>query len=124
MSCCPTLFSESYSPTYLVAPFWSNIDTSVAGNVSYRVITSGTSASLVKSVSDYVSRKMNTTFSGKWMIVAEWRHVHKFQAREPVLVRVGGVSRIVGFDHKTHSGRIHNTLFDKYLSLHCARSKE
>lgn len=86
LTCCPTLFTASYFPTYVVAPFWTDIDTREAGNVSYRVITSGTFASIVEDVSEYVSRKMNVTFSGKWMIVAEWNSVHEYGTSKPYLV--------------------------------------
>ncbi len=80
-SCCPHLFSSSDGATYTVAPFWSDIDTRALGKVSYRVITNANSETTVAKVSDFVNRRMNTTFSGAWMVVAEWYEVPKFNSK-------------------------------------------
>ena len=77
MDFSPELFSGSYDPTYLVAPFWDDIVTTNRGKISYKVFT-GTSHTLIQRVSSFVTYKMNGTFSGNWMLVAEWRDVAEF----------------------------------------------
>ena len=71
----PYLYKSTNNATYTVAPFWSDIDTTQLGEVTYRVITTATSANTVEEVSAFISRNMSTTFSGTWMIVAEWHEV-------------------------------------------------
>ena len=77
-TCCPSSFSTTSSSIFLVAPFWSSADISIAGEVSYEVHNSGASSvssDLIDQISQHISSQMRTTFFGKWMIVAEWSEV-------------------------------------------------
>ena len=47
--------------------------------VSYEVHTASTSLSLLSKVNSLIDEHMETQFSGEWMLVAEWKDVHKFQ---------------------------------------------
>ena len=57
-----------------IASFWLKGDIAVGrGNVSYEV--HNTSTSLLRQVSDYVSRNQSVPFVGSWMMVAFWSEV-------------------------------------------------
>ncbi len=86
-------FAATYFPTYIVAPFWTDIDTSTGdGQVNYEVFDSAVSSSTVKleEVSSFVSAKEGTEFSGSWMLVAEWSKVQEYHVD-------GAVSRFVKY---------------------------
>lgn len=71
----PTLFNASDEVEYLVAPYWSNINTRSSGSVSYITHTNKTSLSLLHRVSKYIQQEEQNQFSGTWMLVAEWNNV-------------------------------------------------
>ena len=71
----PTYFSflPPSTPSF-IASFWLTGDITVGrGNVSYEVHT--TSTSLLRQVSDYVSRNQSVPFVGSWMMIAFWSEV-------------------------------------------------
>ena len=75
----PQLFPTSNSVTrkaYVVAPFWSDNDLRLAGNITYQVHESMTN--LVANVSAFISDTTGTNFSGTWMLVAQWNGAHPY----------------------------------------------
>ena len=84
--CCPTLFPTPLS-SFLVAPFWA--DTNIAnddgvGTVGYE-IHNDTSGFFLSQVSAFVSRQQRTSFTGQWMVVAEWRNAPAFGGQTSVV---------------------------------------
>ena len=72
----PTSFGSlpNTSTPSFISSFWLKGDIAVGrGNVSYEV--HNTSTSLLRQVSDYVSRNQSVPFVGSWMIVAFWSEV-------------------------------------------------
>ena len=59
--------------SYLVAPFWADVDITAAGAIRYEVHTDG---GVINSVSDYVTKKTGLSFTGSWMLVVSWEDVH------------------------------------------------
>lgn len=74
-------FSTSYYPTYLVAPFWSDTDTSAgrSGKVFYEVFDSAMTSSRMnlELVSSFITQQTGMEFSGTWMLLAEWSKVQQ-----------------------------------------------
>ena len=62
----------------VVAPFWSDVDTRIEGCIQYQVFDPVSDNATISEVSSYVSQATNRSFSGVWMLVAEWRDVHPF----------------------------------------------
>lgn len=75
MSESPSLFNGTNNSGYRVAPYWSDIDTSTGGRVSYEIHTNKTSLILMNKVSKYIREREQNTFSGTWMLLAEWNNV-------------------------------------------------
>lgn len=76
----PSFDAEVYF-SYIVAPYWSNIDTRLDGQVNYEVYAAGESTT----ADDYLRRatllintEQDTSFRGNWMVVATWDGVHPF----------------------------------------------
>ena len=63
---------------YLAAPFWSDVDITNGGAISYEVHTSSTGSQLLESVSPFISEEENVTFDAEWMLVAYWEEVTEF----------------------------------------------
>ena len=67
--------------SYLVAPYWSDIDTRLDGQVNYEVHIAGessTSDEYLGRVSSLINSESDTYFNGSWMVVATWDGVHPF----------------------------------------------
>ena len=67
--------------SYLVAPYWSNIDTRLDGSVNYEVHVAGESSisdDHLRDVSSLINAEQGTDFLGNWMIVTTWDNVHPF----------------------------------------------
>jgi len=61
---------------YLIAPFWTDSDiTNGVGEVFYRVYEDSEPLSWV---STYVSQQEQVSFSGTWMLIAEWNNVPQY----------------------------------------------
>ena len=74
----PHLFPGTSFYNYLVAPFWTDTDiTEGVGEVSYLVYDKSQSESL-SWVSTYISQQQQISFTGTWMLVAEWRDVPEY----------------------------------------------
>ena len=65
---------------YIVAPFWSDVDTRRDGRVLYEVHqwSNPSSRSLLTEVSSFLSEQAGVNINGTWMLVAEWEAVHPF----------------------------------------------
>ena len=85
----PFFFYEpSLFPTYnvfirnsfVVAPFWADVDNRRAGQIRYQVLSATNLAAngTIEHVSRFISHEINESFSGLWMLVAEWRDVHPY----------------------------------------------
>ena len=74
-SCCINTFENASSYDYTVAPFLSNINASTDGDISYEVHTSTSSPSILSWYSSFIRSREGTTFSGTWIIIAEWKKV-------------------------------------------------
>ena len=80
----PELFPTSdyyIHNSYVIAPFWADIDTRAAGSVFYEVHQRGTnvgSNAVLERVSGFISAELSTSFTGSWMLVAQWDRVHPF----------------------------------------------
>lgn len=64
--------------SYVVAPFWSDIDTRLAGKVTYSVHDSN--STILESVNNYIRRRLqdNSNFRGVWALVATWENVRPY----------------------------------------------
>lgn len=64
----------------MVAPYWSDIDTSYSGQIFYQVFTNDFPSFVeqLEEVSTFVSHKMDVSFSGSWMLGVEWLEVPSF----------------------------------------------
>ena len=69
---------------YVVAPYWSDNDARLHGNVSWEMYSTGDSSEtddLINRVSIFVSITTNTTnFNGNFVFVANWIEMHPYPA--------------------------------------------
>ena len=66
--------------SYVVAPFWADIDTRRAGSVFYEVHEWGYnkgSNAVLERLSGFISAEMSD-FTASWMLVAQWDRVHPY----------------------------------------------
>ena len=59
-----------------MAPFWSDNDIRVSGDVCYEVHDKG--SDYLSQVNAFISNKTQTEFNGKWMLLVEWDKVHPY----------------------------------------------
>ena len=63
-----------------MAPYWSDVDIRLAGNISYEVHSARKNNSgsdrLLEEISQFVEQSTGQSFSGTWMLVAEWTEVY------------------------------------------------
>ena len=65
----------------VTAPFWSDIDTRLAGSVFYETHQRGFnegSNTVLERVSGFIASTMDINFTASWMLVAQWDRVHPF----------------------------------------------
>ena len=62
----------------MVAPYWSDNDIRSSGDVCYEVHDGNDPSGVMSDISNYISYKTNTDFSGVWMLLAEWKDVHPY----------------------------------------------
>ena len=64
----------------MVAPFWADVDNRRAGQIRYQVLSATNLAAngTIEGVSRFISHAINESFSGLWMLLAEWRDVHPY----------------------------------------------
>lgn len=65
---------DNMTQDYVVCPYWTDMDTPSAGNVSYQVFEHDGPA--LQSTNDYISNMTDKTFNATWMLLAEWNNVH------------------------------------------------
>ena len=77
----PTAFPEVYD-SYTLAPFWSDVDISILGEIKYEVHSADSnipgSTYLLNEVNYFISNKTGEDFVGTWMLVAFWDSVHPY----------------------------------------------
>ena len=62
---------------FVAAPFWSDIDLRLEGQVSWDIYTEQ-SPEMLTMVTSFIRENANATFNGTWMMVAFWEDVHPF----------------------------------------------
>ena len=65
----------------MFAPFWSDVDISGIGSISYETYLRGSSDgedAILDRVSGFIATQSSSSFSGFWMMVAQWDRVHPF----------------------------------------------
>lgn len=76
----PSMDGDVYF-SYLVAPYWSNIDTRRAGRVRYEYYNRGDSEisdRQIARVTDFLQVEQNVTIVGEWMLLVSWESVHPY----------------------------------------------
>lgn len=79
----PVLFPSGLHFAFLLAPFWSDIDPSIYGLIRYQIYDQLNSALLLQ-VNDFISNYTDISFTGTWMLVAEWAEVVEYDTTTPV----------------------------------------
>ena len=67
--------------SYLVAPYWSNIDTRLDGRVQYETLRLGDSDDVdlrFRFTNNVINSELNPNFTGNWILLANWENVHPF----------------------------------------------
>ncbi len=67
--------------SYLVAPYWSDIDTRRAGRVRYETYSRGDSEASdgqISTVEDFLAAEESVTMVGEWMMLVSWEDVHPY----------------------------------------------
>ncbi len=66
--------------SYVVAPYWSDVDTRMEGTVCYEYHEADLieDTTTIDRVSTFIRENTGTDFSGLWMLVAEWNSVHPY----------------------------------------------
>ena len=71
--------------SYLVAPFWVNIDTMIVGDVLWEL---SDDAALLGTVDELIQQEQgDTNFNGLWMLVATWKDVQFIDQQDNVRIR-------------------------------------
>lgn len=80
----PTTTAEVFW-TFIVAPFWSNLDTTQGGNVSWEIHNATLSSDDVTRVNDFIHDEYgDMEFNGTWMIIGFWEDVTPSGESSPV----------------------------------------
>ena len=95
------------SSSYLVAPYWDDIDIRRDGNVFYEVHSTGDSVefnNLLSQVSNFITNETTSgeVFTGTWMLIAQWDRVHSWPNGEDDVLR-NFFESIFGIDTSTVS---------------------
>ena len=62
---------------FIVAPFWTDNE-AAAGGISYEVHTNVTAGGVLSKVSSFISAREGVEFSGRWMLLIDWREIPTF----------------------------------------------
>ncbi len=68
--------TTTISAYYLVAPFWDDVDIRRRGNIYFEVHTLVDSSNYLSIVSNFVAP--DGSFTGTWMVLAQWDMVHSW----------------------------------------------
>ena len=84
----PALFPTNSADefwTFTVAPFWSNLDTSQGGNVSWEIHNISLSHELIETVNNFIHDEYgDVNFNGTWMLLGFWEDVTPSGKSSPV----------------------------------------
>lgn len=70
-----------------MAPFWSDIDTRLEGEIIYKTIQRGESSSsdqLLNQVTSFINNERDSDFTSNWMLAARWNRVHPYPHGESI----------------------------------------
>ena len=75
--------SSSVRNSYLVTPFWDDVDIGGpdGGSIYYQVHTQSSgdpSVALLSQVNTFIQNVTNDNFTGVWVLVAKWDQVHPY----------------------------------------------
>ena len=76
----PFLFPSEFtfiSSSFILAPFWSDVDIREVGSIQYEVHT-GRENSQISLVNQFISNYTNDEFAGTWMLLVQWDQVPPF----------------------------------------------
>ena len=62
---------------FIVAPFWTDNE-AAAGGISYEVHTNVTAGGVLSEASSFISAREGVEFSGRWMLLIDWREIPTF----------------------------------------------
>ena len=86
----PALFPTNAADvfwTFTVAPFWSNLDTSQGGNVSWEIHNISLSHELIETVNNFIHDEYgDVNFNGTWMLLGFWEDVTPSGKSSPVSI--------------------------------------
>ena len=78
----------SIQDSYIAAPYWSDSDIRLSGDVCYEVHNDRSGSSILRDVSDIIHKLSGASFSGYWLLAAEWSNVHPFPHGASYLARL------------------------------------
>ena len=58
-----------------MAPFFTDIDIGLGGQINYEIHTVTTSKSILSEVNSLINEHTQTEFNGEWLLVATWDNV-------------------------------------------------
>ena len=77
----PVLF-PSTSPdvfwSYIVAPFWADLQTTLGGSVSWEILDIAYTPEVFDQVNVFIKNIKDVNFNGTWMLVAFWENVGQY----------------------------------------------
>jgi hypothetical protein len=116
-------FPDGAPDSYVVAPFWDDVDLRLAGNIYYEVHSRSAnnpgSNQLLDEVSGFVEDSIAQSFQGSWMLIAEWKEVHPWPHGDPEIswLHAELVSLVSGAC--TSNSIILYTSFEYPACIHC-----
>ena len=69
----------------MIAPFWTDNGEAV-GAISYEVHNATSGGSLLSEVSSFISQREGVEFSGRWMLLIDWREIPPLSSHEVCVV--------------------------------------
>ena len=73
----PTSTPEVYW-SYILAPFWADLDTTEGGMVSWELHDMSHSPQLLDTVNTFIQTLNDVNFTGSWMLVTFWEDVTQY----------------------------------------------
>ena len=122
----PSLLSSVYF-SYIVAPFWSDIDTRLEGTVQYKTYSSASSdeAVVINSVANFINNESGLIVNANWMLVATWSGVHPFPHGDSVEQdRQDPHLRLVRYNKKLFTYDLNSLFLFLYPDQHVPRDND
>ena len=95
----PSANSSDLYERHIVAPYWTDNDPRIIGNVSWEMYSTGYGRhtdDIIERISFFIqTNKLTTTFNGKFVFVATWSEMYPYIARQFLRIfpnRVSGYS--------------------------------